>query len=772
MTRLTELGRSGYSPERDMPVYAVGCLLAIALPAVLLEKGSGERKHRSGAQPPGSWRARPTPVIGSFVLTTLLLLGLCEFGFYASVFALAFFLNLFRSEIQCPSNSAASLLLRIAVLLVLLTEGLFLFKVHRLRTIQGAGPRETSHHGDRLSDQWHAVRPSTESGGTPFSVLWDGAWLTIMGLLVAAFLAIPDISLLSGNLFRGERCHHWEYYALGPALQVRAGRALGSEAYSQYGVAFPLFLAGIDPIVPLRFDNLLRWSVGFGCVYFTGLALLLRVLLRDRLWAAIGTLVAVNLQCFRGVIGPVIWVFPSSSVLRYGLDVWFFLALCLHIRTRNRGWVAVCGAVNGLAILWEMDTGIYLLGVSVLYSIASAVQPRCPLSERVYEKGAERPFCVAAAVSAAPVRESGAAETAAATQKTPSRTSSEKTPGAAHLAFVRSALRHDGARRPGRLVPCQPRADRRSLFVRTVRADPHLHLRHGVFPHVERATEVHALVPGYDRDVSVADRSLVARFEDRNLVGGRRSVQALSRQLWSGDFVAFCTEIASVQSLSCHRTLLHPGDRSAEDGDLPGVSLVGSPLDPSPGYLHLRPLCRVRGVTAQFDRPGVSWHHSNGARGPTGFQQSFPRDEGRNIPATTGPGPMGPGLPRRHVTARGATDGGTSRGDPQLSRADVLPGFRCSPVRPVLSPPGHPDFPGPTRAGSATVREGAIRVCHDGYCGKSGVIRRQARVSSVPLGELRTCRTVRTAADLEETLLHGQHGPRMPFSAGERGPFV
>ena len=41
----------------------------------------------------------------------------------------------------------------------------------------------------------------------------------------------------------------------------------------------------------------------------------------------------------------------------------------------------------------------------------------------MYEKGTERPFCVVAAVSAAPIRESEAAETVAATGKRPFRAS-------------------------------------------------------------------------------------------------------------------------------------------------------------------------------------------------------------------------------------------------------------------------------------------------------------------------------------------------------------
>ena len=88
--------------------------------------------------------------------------------------------------------------------------------------------------------------------------------------------------------------------------------------------------------------------MGLGCIYFIGLYLLLRILLRDAVGAATGTLVAVYLQCFTGNLGKPLWVWPSSSVLRYVLDVWFFLALCLHARTRKMAWIAACGVVSGL----------------------------------------------------------------------------------------------------------------------------------------------------------------------------------------------------------------------------------------------------------------------------------------------------------------------------------------------------------------------------------------------------------------------------------------
>ena len=124
-----------------------------------------------------------------------------------------------------------------------------------------------------------------------------------MALLIVLILGVPDFSRFSGALFELDEFHHWDFFAVAPALQVRAGRALGSQAYSQYGVAFPLLANALSPVAPLRYDNFLKIGVGLGCLYFVGLYLLLRILLRDALWAATGTLVALNLQCFTGTMG-------------------------------------------------------------------------------------------------------------------------------------------------------------------------------------------------------------------------------------------------------------------------------------------------------------------------------------------------------------------------------------------------------------------------------------------------------------------------------------
>jgi hypothetical protein len=79
-------------------------------------------------------------------------------------------------------------------------------------------------------------------------------------------------------------------------------------------------------------------------------------------------LVAAHLQAFQGIEdGMSCWSIPSSSILRYSTDVWFFWVLSRHLRADRRSWAAAAGVVAGLALLLGFDTGIYLLVVLGFY---------------------------------------------------------------------------------------------------------------------------------------------------------------------------------------------------------------------------------------------------------------------------------------------------------------------------------------------------------------------------------------------------------------------
>jgi hypothetical protein len=199
-----------------------------------------------------------------------------------------------------------------------------------------------------------------------------------VAILIVLLLAIPSCSRLAGRfaVLDGVPFHHWDYFVMGPALRYLHGGALGTEIYSQYGVAWPVIFARLTPWIGLSYGNVLVVSLLCGVIYFVGIFLVLRLFLNSTAWAATGVVLAIAAQMHHGVIPEMtIWLTPSSTVLRSPMDVWFFLALWLHGRSGRRRWIFLTGTLVGLGILFETDTGLYLAATLGFYL---ACLPGCP----------------------------------------------------------------------------------------------------------------------------------------------------------------------------------------------------------------------------------------------------------------------------------------------------------------------------------------------------------------------------------------------------------
>jgi hypothetical protein len=326
LVKLTENGRGLFKPEYDLYVYLGGCLLSVVAPAGLLWVCQRTSQWRTGNDLPSETFQRAVACAWLGIVAIAVLLS----GEWTSL---------------------AGPLPPVALALGSLATGLLLPFV-----LRASG----------------SVRPD---GGEPAeSSSWkrDAWWLVGSAVLVNVILFVPDAARLAGKIYEAERFHHWDFFVMGPALQFRHGRALGTEGYAQYGLGFPLLAEGVSRIFPLRYDNLLRLGISLGCVYFIGLAILLRLILRNRLWAMIGLVLALELQTFTGV-GPMpaatLWMCPSSTVLRYFFDIWFFLALWLHLHSGQVRWAIASGIALGFALTWVLDTGVYLAVVAILYSV-------------------------------------------------------------------------------------------------------------------------------------------------------------------------------------------------------------------------------------------------------------------------------------------------------------------------------------------------------------------------------------------------------------------
>jgi hypothetical protein len=188
----------------------------------------------------------------------------------------------------------------------------------------------------------------------------------IVPLIICAVIYLPSWRQLAGKFFVEESLFHWDYYSMGPALAFHHGKDLGSEISSMYGIGWPMVFGALFSWTPPSYGRMIQVGSIYGCVYLTGVFVLLRLLVRRPALAALGTGL-VSLQLFLGQGDLVIWRFPSLTMMRFPLDVWCFIALILHWRSKRRIWAAAAGAATGMAVVFSTDTGLYLVAACGFY---------------------------------------------------------------------------------------------------------------------------------------------------------------------------------------------------------------------------------------------------------------------------------------------------------------------------------------------------------------------------------------------------------------------
>jgi hypothetical protein len=180
-------------------------------------------------------------------------------------------------------------------------------------------------------------------------------------------------SYLTGRFFMIDRGLHLNFFMMGPALSFAHGKAFGTEIYSQYGIGWPLLASALSHLSALTYANFVGLEAIYGCVYYVAMFFLLRMCFKQELWAALGVILAIYWQVFNGVgFGGVVWMFPSSTLMRHPMDVWFFLALVMHQRSGRNLWAVLAGLAAALGIFFETETGVYLLVTFLVYSVLQA----------------------------------------------------------------------------------------------------------------------------------------------------------------------------------------------------------------------------------------------------------------------------------------------------------------------------------------------------------------------------------------------------------------
>jgi len=336
VAQLTRFGQLFIHPERDLPIYVAGCVLTVLVITAL-----------------AWWKGPQIPAEGRAL--AWIQVALCGAALLLQV------------RVVAPGN----LLGQAPPLVLLFLPGLAALVVACLGRRGGNGVRNPP-----------TDSPAPASGGLGGAAPPPWSWPEmLLPVAVVLLLFIPDWRQLAGQCFLVDEFHHWDYFAMGPTLALSHGAALGTDACTRYGVGWPLVFYLLSPVLAISYGHMILVGVMYACAYFMGLYVLLRIVLGKPTWAAAGVFLAMGLQLFHGLPpNEVAWCWPSATFLRYPMDVWFLLALALHLRTRRACWALAAGACVGLALLFETDTGLYLavawMGAWVLSRRCAGERPR------------------------------------------------------------------------------------------------------------------------------------------------------------------------------------------------------------------------------------------------------------------------------------------------------------------------------------------------------------------------------------------------------------
>jgi hypothetical protein len=347
--QLTMVGKSWYQPDRDITFYVFGSCVAVLL-AITLERARRRRSKQPGI------KASILP--GHRVAILLALVPTIPFwldlAFHNSLL-LAGGLRRSTSVLMMMPGLAAA-----AVLFLLcgrpgLADG---WAVPR-------APDVPPHDGERQA--------AGLAGGKPVRSPWPVARRLFdvgMVALITSLVYITDWQLLAYHIYNRGKFYHWDFYFMGPTLGFFHGRALGTDVFCQYGVGWPVLFSWLSAVTPINHATCAGVFVLCGTLYFVLYYLTLRYIAGGALVAAALFFVFLNFQLFHGLPngGSVtIWGWPSSSILRSVFDIGFFAMLALHGRSGHSRWIIASSAMVGLGLLFEIDTGLYLLASLFYY---------------------------------------------------------------------------------------------------------------------------------------------------------------------------------------------------------------------------------------------------------------------------------------------------------------------------------------------------------------------------------------------------------------------
>lgn len=199
--------------------------------------------------------------------------------------------------------------------------------------------------------------------------------------LIVLILFVPHVNVLTDQIYAIDRFFHFDYFVMSAGWAHLKGLTIFMDVNSNYSVGMTIFLSRLASFLG-GFDYasmafvVMFLGVAYWCVAF----LFLRSWMNNLFLAVFGVFLAICLNMFHGGVAPIVWRFPSATVIRHLFDVAVFFVLLQHSRTEHKKYLWLASACCAFSIVYMLDTGVYLtlsffvyLSVQVLFKQTRAV---------------------------------------------------------------------------------------------------------------------------------------------------------------------------------------------------------------------------------------------------------------------------------------------------------------------------------------------------------------------------------------------------------------
>lgn len=215
--------------------------------------------------------------------------------------------------------------------------------------------------------------------------------------VIAAVIYVPDLEAVLAEMFIGEQLHHFDFFFMTPGWAALNGKLPYIGVMSQYGVGIPQllprlaeFFGGFDYLPVLRMGVLLVIAYYFFMYGFV------RTWLHSGILALAAFLLVFRLQMLHYGVSPLCWIYPSTTPLRFALDIVWLWLLLGHLRTGRLRFLWPAALYSGFAVYYMTSTGACVLATFFFYLAALLIVPHL---RRQYFPG--RRWIMAAACAAA-----------------------------------------------------------------------------------------------------------------------------------------------------------------------------------------------------------------------------------------------------------------------------------------------------------------------------------------------------------------------------------